>query len=207
MGCIKILCLYQSVLEWFERTFNFLQPVFLKTDFQTQRKDPLIPKKTANMSNRHQQSFQDWNPVVFRSSTASATGGKKKTQTSGNTTSLRKATAGSNKQRDGVDSSLWKKLANEDEEKPVVLKTVPPRVARAIQQARDDAGITQRELANKISVSVSVIQQYEQKKAVPTQQVLAKLERALGVRLRGKRVGEPFENRKNKSSSDSKETG
>lgn len=146
------------------------------------------------MSNhRQQQTFQDWDPVVFRSSTAT---GKKKMTERENTESVRKATAGSNKQRDVVDSGLWKKLANEDEGTPVVLNTIAPRVAHAIQQARNDAGLTQRELAHKISVPVSIIQQYEQKKAVPTQQVLAKLERALNVRLRGKKIGEPFENAK-----------
>ncbi len=34
--------------------------------------------------------------------------------------------------------------------------------------------------------------EYEQAKAIPNQQILAKLERALGVKLRGKDKGQPL---------------
>lgn len=34
--------------------------------------------------------------------------------------------------------------------------------------------------------------EYESGKAIPNQQVLGKLERALGVKLRGKNIGEPL---------------
>lgn len=37
-----------------------------------------------------------------------------------------------------------------------------------------------------------MINDYESGKAVPNQQVLAKLERALGVKLRGKDIGGPL---------------
>lgn len=37
-----------------------------------------------------------------------------------------------------------------------------------------------------------MINDYESGKAVPNQQVLAKLERALGVKLRGKDIGSPL---------------
>jgi len=36
------------------------------------------------------------------------------------------------------------------------------------------------------------VQQYEQGKGVPNQQVLAKLEKVLGVKLRGKNIGSPL---------------
>lgn len=37
-----------------------------------------------------------------------------------------------------------------------------------------------------------MIQEYESGKAMPNQQVLGKLERALGVKLRGKDIGAPL---------------
>lgn len=36
------------------------------------------------------------------------------------------------------------------------------------------------------------VNEYESGKAIPNQQVLGKLERALGVKLRGKNIGEPL---------------
>lgn len=46
--------------------------------------------------------------------------------------------------------------------------------------------MTQKDLATKVNEKPSVINDYESGRAVPNQQVLAKLERALGVKLRGK---------------------
>ena len=45
--------------------------------------------------------------------------------------------------------------------------------------------LTQKDLAQKVNEKPSVLQDYEAGKAVPNQVVLAKLERALGVKLRG----------------------
>lgn len=46
--------------------------------------------------------------------------------------------------------------------------------------------MTQKDLATKVNEKPSVINDYESGRAVPNQQVLAKLERALAVKLRGK---------------------
>ena len=46
--------------------------------------------------------------------------------------------------------------------------------------------MTQKDLATKVNEKPSVINDYESGRAIPSQQVLAKLERALGVKLRGK---------------------
>jgi putative transcription factor len=48
-----------------------------------------------------------------------------------------------------------------------------------------------------------VINEYEQAKGIPNQQILAKLERALGVKLRGKDIGAPLGPRGKKSESSS----
>lgn len=61
-----------------------------------------------------------------------------------------------------------------------------------MQQARVAKEWTQADLARAINEKQQVINEYEQGKAIPNQQVLSKLERALGVKLRGKDIGEPL---------------
>lgn len=56
-------------------------------------------------------------------------------------------------------------------------------LAKAISQARAARGLTQAKLATQTCIPTKVIQEYENGKAVPKQQVLQKLSRALGVRL------------------------
>lgn len=46
--------------------------------------------------------------------------------------------------------------------------------------------MTQQELARRINEKTSVIQDYESGKAIPSPQILAKIERVLGIKLRGK---------------------
>ncbi|CAF0712233.1 unnamed protein product [Adineta steineri] len=65
-------------------------------------------------------------------------------------------------------------------------------VARAIQTARVAKEWTQADLARNVNEKQQIINEYEQSKAIPNQQVLSKLERALGVKLRGKDIGEPL---------------
>jgi len=79
-----------------------------------------------------------------------------------------------------------------DEDEELEVKTVPKNVAMAIQQARQAKSLTQKELATRINEKQSIITDYESGKAVPSQQVLAKLERILGVKLRGKDIGKPL---------------
>ena len=55
--------------------------------------------------------------------------------------------------------------------------------------------ITQKDLATRINEKPQVIADYEQARAIPNQQVLSKLERTLGIKLRGKDKGKPFEPR------------
>jgi putative transcription factor len=71
-------------------------------------------------------------------------------------------------------------------------QTVTQDVARLIQQTRQAKGITQKDLATKICEKPQVVNEYESGKAIPNQQVIGKLERALGVKLRGKDKGQPL---------------
>ena len=65
-------------------------------------------------------------------------------------------------------------------------------VARVMQQARIAKELTQADLARLINEKQQVVNEYEQSKAIPNQQVLSKMERVLGVKLRGKDIGQPF---------------
>nr|XP_053649335.1 endothelial differentiation-related factor 1-like [Cherax quadricarinatus] len=70
---------------------------------------------------------------------------------------------------------------------------ITPDVGRLIQQGRQAKNWTQKDLATRINEKPQVIQEYEQGKAVPNQNVLGKIERAIGLRLRGKDKGQAIQ--------------
>ncbi|CAK9438800.1 uncharacterized protein LODBEIA_P30240 [Lodderomyces beijingensis] len=74
----------------------------------------------------------------------------------------------------------------------VAVKKVDTNVGKAISKARQEKKFTQKDLATKVNEKPNVINDYEAGRAIPDQQVLGKLERALGVKLRGKNIGEPL---------------
>jgi len=54
-----------------------------------------------------------------------------------------------------------------------------------MQTARLEKQLTQKDVAQRINEKPSVLQDYESGKAIPNPQILGKLERVLGVKLRG----------------------
>ena len=54
-----------------------------------------------------------------------------------------------------------------------------------MQTARMELKLSQKDVAQKINEKPSVLQDYESGKAIPNPQILGKLERVLGVKLRG----------------------
>lgn len=100
----------------------------------------------------------------------------------------KKFAAGHNKQHEAAKNTAA--LDRETEE--LHHDRVDKDVARAMQQARVTKEWTQADLARHVNEKQQVINEYEQGKAIPNQQVLAKLERALGVKLRGKDIGQPL---------------
>jgi len=82
------------------------------------------------------------------------------------------------------------KLDNETEE--LHHDRVPLSVGKAIQQGRQAKEMTQKDLATKICEKPQVVAEYESGKAVPNPQILGKMERALGIKLRGKDIGKPL---------------
>jgi len=103
-------------------------------------------------------------------------------------TTDKKWAAGSNKQH--VISKNTAKLDRETEE--LHHDKVGLDVAKLIQQGRQAKGFTQKELATKIMEKPQVVNDYEAGRAIPNQAILGKLERALGMKLRGKDRGQPL---------------
>ncbi|KAG2469757.1 EDF1 factor, partial [Polypterus senegalus] len=88
----------------------------------------------------------------------------------------KKWAAGQNKQH--VVTKNTAKLDRETEE--LHHERVTLEVGKVIQQGRQSKGMTQKDLATKINEKPQIIADYESGKAIPNNQVLGKIERALG---------------------------
>ncbi|RZC09477.1 Multiprotein-bridging factor 1a isoform C [Glycine soja] len=121
--------------------------------------------------------------------------------------------AGTNKAASSGTSLNTKRL--DDDTESLAHEKVPTELKKAIMQARMDKKLTQSQLAQVLLVvyyrslyfpylylgiindvhcylqlineKPQVIQEYESGKAIPNQQIISKLERALGAKLRGKK--------------------
>ena len=71
---------------------------------------------------------------------------------------------------DNTDASFYHKTINRD-------------ISLKIQQARQLKKMTQKELAIKKKEKINVIQDYENGRAIPSRQILNKLQRVLGITL------------------------
>ncbi|CAD5219380.1 unnamed protein product [Bursaphelenchus okinawaensis] len=96
--------------------------------------------------------------------------------------------AGSNRQHKTDKNTL--RLDEETEE--LKHEKVGLTLCKALQQARQAKEWTQKDLSTRVNEKVEVVREYENGKAIPNQQVLTKMERALGVKLRGKDIGQPL---------------
>uniref|UniRef100_A0A8D0BZR6 Endothelial differentiation related factor 1 n=1 Tax=Salvator merianae TaxID=96440 RepID=A0A8D0BZR6_SALMN len=88
----------------------------------------------------------------------------------------KKWAAGQNKQHSITKNTA--KLDRETEE--LHHDRVPLEVGKVIQQGRQSKGFTQKDLATKINEKPQVIADYESGRAIPNNQVLGKIERAIG---------------------------
>jgi putative transcription factor len=76
------------------------------------------------------------------------------------------------------------KLENETE----VLnhKTVDKSICKLIQQARLQKGMKQKDLANKLNIQVTVIQNIESGKSIEDKALINRIARTLGIQLKKK---------------------
>ena len=68
------------------------------------------------------------------------------------------------------------------EQQPAELKTTV-KLQNAIEQARLNAKMSQKDLSNKLNVTPNIITYYENGKAVPTNAFIAKIEKMLNTKL------------------------
>ncbi|KDO46995.1 hypothetical protein CISIN_1g031871mg [Citrus sinensis] len=143
---------------------------------------------------------QDWEPVVIKKKAPNAATKKDEKvvnaarRAGADIETVRKSHAGTNKAASSSTSLNTRKLDEDTENLALLLSVlyctddrVPSELKKAIVQARNDKKLTQSQLAQLINEKPQVIQEYESGKAIPNQQILTKLERALGVKLRGKK--------------------
>ncbi|KAG0593257.1 hypothetical protein M758_1G309200 [Ceratodon purpureus] len=134
---------------------------------------------------------QDWEPVVVRKK--APTSGAKKDEKAVNAArrsgaeleTIKKFNAGSNKAATSATGLNTKRL--DDETDVLAHEKVSGELKKNLMQARLDKKYTQAQLAQLINEKPQIVQEYESGKAIPNQQIITKLERILGVKLRGKK--------------------
>lgn len=132
---------------------------------------------------------QDWEPVVLHKTRPKSQDLRDRKavnealRTGKAVETVKKGVAGTNKK---VTSTAVNARKLDEETEPAALAKVSSEVRLAIQKARIEKKMSQFELGKLINERTQVVQEYENGKAVPNHMVLAKMERVLGVKLRGK---------------------
>merc|ERR1711874_3600 len=161
-----------------------------------------IPSKTSNLSaDTNQISIKlgkmsdDWNTVTVLRGKQAKPGAAKSSQAVN--AARRRGEAVATEQKYGAGGNKHSgtqlntaKLDRETEE--LKHQTVSMDVGRLIQKGRQAKNLTQKDLATKICEKPQIVNEYESGKALPNQAVLAKMERVLELKLRGKDKGAPL---------------
>uniref|UniRef100_A0A6M2DH31 Putative transcription factor mbf1 n=1 Tax=Xenopsylla cheopis TaxID=163159 RepID=A0A6M2DH31_XENCH len=95
---------------------------------------------------------------------------------------------GSNKQH--VTTKNTAKLDRETEE--LKHEKVSLDLGKLIMQGRQAKGMSQKDLATKICEKPQIVNDYEAGRGIPNNLVIGKIEKAIGVKLRGKDRGKPL---------------
>lgn len=96
--------------------------------------------------------------------------------------------AGTNKQIGTTKNTA--KLDRETEE--LKHDKVPLDLGKYIMQGRQAKGWNQKDLSTRINEKPQIVNDYEAGRGIPNQAIIGKMERALGIRLRGKDRGKPL---------------
>ncbi|KAI9298124.1 hypothetical protein K502DRAFT_339690 [Neoconidiobolus thromboides FSU 785] len=139
--------------------------------------------------------MEDWDKVTVirkrpeRATVAKGASAVNQAFRAGGVSTEKKFTGGSNKSADAEFQRKAKIDAETDAVAPALLSL---DVGKTIQKFRQEKGLTQKDLATKVNEKANIINDYEMGRAQPNQQLLGKLERVLGVKLRGKDIGGPL---------------
>ena len=158
------------------------------------------------MSKNSTTATQDWKPQSFNfAPRPTSAGASKKLSESATNRALqtgqdveiqKREHLSFNKHSTGPGANA-KKL-DEDSE-TLKVKHVDHGLSINIQRARQAKSWTQSDLAKEICEKASVVTDYENGKAIPNEQILIRMEKALGVHLRGVKAGQPMEAKKFKA--------
>lgn len=96
--------------------------------------------------------------------------------------------AGSNKQH--VATKNTAKLDRETEE--LKHEHISLDIGKLIQQGRQAKNMSQKDLATKINEKPQVITDYESGRGIPNNIIIGKIEKVIGLKLRGKERGTPL---------------
>ncbi|KAH7533214.1 hypothetical protein FEM48_Zijuj04G0106300 [Ziziphus jujuba var. spinosa] len=137
---------------------------------------------------------QDWEPVVIRKKAPNAAAKKDEKavnaarRAGADIETIKKSTAGTNKAASSSTSLNTRKLDEETENLARAVLFVSDRLVfldiSVLKMTISCLFVTAPRLINE---KPQVIQEYECGKAIPNQQIITKLERALGAKLRGKK--------------------
>jgi putative transcription factor len=82
------------------------------------------------------------------------------------------------------------KLDRETEE--LKHETISLDIGKIIQQGRQAKGLSQKDLATKINEKPQIITDYEAGRGIPNNVIIGKIEKVIGLKLRGKDRGKPL---------------
>lgn len=128
------------------------------------------------------QNFQDWTEVSWNK-----TGQKKKNENNNefinrlkrnNPNIISSVNKNVNNKQTTIEQSKLRKI--EKEEDTFVIPKVSLSIGKKIAQLRCEKKMTQKELALQLSLSVKIIQDYENCKAIVNSNILNKMEKILG---------------------------
>ena len=143
---------------------------------------------------RHTQSHQDWAPQAVTPSVAarpkashSSSDINRARQTGQNVEVSRRDTSNQHKQN---EYRHVQKIANDEDN--FVHQTVDRSVAVNLRRARALKEMTAQQLAMAINEKVAVIQSYENGSAIPSGTIIARMERALGLKVHGPKALQPL---------------
>ena len=111
--------------------------------------------------------MQEWDPMILNKKTKSD---KSKDASSSNTVKY------------SDEAHRLRKIENNDEAQPIA--KVSHNLRLEIQKARTAKKLSQKQLANLINQQESVVKDYESGKAIPDNNIINKLSKALGVKLK-----------------------
>jgi DNA-binding transcriptional regulator YiaG len=154
-----------------------------------------MAKKKSNTQNNQPKEEEGWTTVekkstyvkkeldptqVFQKPQPKQLISDNKNKLTGNTE--KKYNSGGNKQRRAPTGN--QQVKDWDEDGSTFDSSTSKSIGVKISQARTAKGLTQEQLAFSINEKVQVLQHYESGKAVVSQQVIAKIEKALGKKLK-----------------------